>query len=533
MSCYLIRRLAAGVALILALTLITYEVFFLIPVNPACIVVACGPGSNTTDAEIKAADHRLGVDRPVLAQYGSFLWRLVRHGSLGRSWAGGFDVAANLEQVVPATASILLGGSMLLLLLAIPLGAISALHPYGLLDRGILIFSLLGIALHPFVIGLLLRSLFALRLHIAPGQGYCPLRGETSLLAPGAADAATAEPCGGFLDWSYHLYLPWLVFALFFLPLYTRIFRVAVLDTLGEQFIRTARAKGSSELRLLSKHVLRNAMLPILPMLAIDIGAAVTTAIYIETIFNIHGLGTEALTALSGDEGGYDLPTVVGIVFVVAGGVVILNLISDVALVALDPRITGRSGNRSPLQQLRDLPARRRLAVTAAAGAAVAIAVTFFSVDLSRSPSGPPLAVLAAGSHTLPDRWAELAPGGTVSIEIKRIRVGLHGWTVDARVKNQTHLPMSIVRGGGSSKVKPFALVIGGPDRTPEQLVATTFAPPLPTSLAAGASWIGAFGGAQPPPTLAHVHLSFGGFQTQRGFPPYTFVTSRAFVNGK
>src|SRR5512146_1509961 len=367
---FLLRRLGSGVLLILALTLVTYVVFFTIPANPTCLAVDCGPGNRTTPEQLAVARHQLGLDRPVLVQYGHFLWNLVRHGSFGESFTQRYTIGSALADALPATASIVLGGALLLVLLALPLGAISALRANGLVDRGVLAVSLVGIALHPFVVGLLLKKVFAQGLGIAPFAGYCPLRGRAAV---GSFNQTTV--CGGVLDWAYHLYLPWVVFALFFLPLYTRMFRARMLQTVGETYVRTARAKGASETRVLVRHVFRNAALPIVPMLAMDVGTAVTTAIYVETIFGIGGIGAFAVQALSGNDGGYDLPAVVGIVFVVACAVVVLNFLADVALVGLDPRITGRGGGRRVWRTADGRVDRRRVALSAAVAAAVAGAV--------------------------------------------------------------------------------------------------------------------------------------------------------------
>ncbi|HEY2939324.1 MAG TPA: ABC transporter permease [Gaiellaceae bacterium] len=133
--------------------------------------------------------------------------------------------------------------------------------------------------------------------------------------------------------------LPCVTFACFFLPLYTRMIRTRLLETLGEPFVLTARAKGASELRILRRHVLKNALLPIMTMLAMDMGTALTAAIYVETVFGLPGLGLVAVRAISGETGPFDLPVILGIVFVVAVTVVALTLVVDLLYGFLDPRI--------------------------------------------------------------------------------------------------------------------------------------------------------------------------------------------------
>ena len=167
MGAYIIRRLLSGVVMIFAVTLVTFAVFRLIPQVPACLVVPCGPHTVTTSAQIAAVNHRLGVDKPLPVQYGDFVWRIFRHGSFGGSWAG-FSIDSVLRASLPPTISILVGGVVLLILLAVPLAVLSALRAQTVVDRAVLFFAIFGIALHPFVIGLGLKTAFATHLHLAP-----------------------------------------------------------------------------------------------------------------------------------------------------------------------------------------------------------------------------------------------------------------------------------------------------------------------------------------------------------------------------
>lgn len=530
---YVVRRLASGVLLILALTLATYLVFYTIPANPTCLVLDCGPGNTTTPAQFAAARHELGLDQPVLEQYGRFLWRLVRHGSFGESFTQRNSIGSALEQAVPATASLVLGGALLLVLLALPLGLISALRPHGLLDRGVLGVSLVGIALHPFVVGLLILH-FAGRLGIAPPfSGYCPLHGHkaASSFWPG---------CGGPLDWAFSLYLPWIVFALFFLPLYTRMFRARLLETLREPYVRTARAKGASELRVLGRHVLRNGLLPILPMLAMDVGTAVTTAIYVEAIFKINGLGTLAVNALSGNAGSYDLPTIVGIVFVVACAVVVLNLIADIALVALDPRITGRAGKYGVWRDEEGRLSRRRLVVAVAAAALVGGGVAAAATVPHHGTGRASLATYTTGGAALPDHWSERfrLPGSYGSeglrVEIQRIVVGRKGWAVTARLENDVGQDLTITPGTGTyARQAGFQLQFPLQDKFGRRaytvLPALAFQPQLPATLPIGESWQGTFAGPGKLPRRTTIYIGFGLFSAVTSQRPTTFVTYRPF----
>ena len=340
MGPYIVRRLLSGIVLVFAITLVTFVVFRLIPQVPACIIVPCGPHTTTSDPQIRAANHRIGADRPIVVQYGKFVWQIVRHGSFGGSWAG-LPIDSTLRASLPPTISILVGGVLLLTLLAIPLAVLSALRAQEAIDRAVLAFALFGIALHPFVIGLGLRKAFAEHLHLVPYGGYCHLfpvhpPPQPTNVAP---QFLPPPPCGGPAAWAHHLILPWLTFAIFFLPLYTRMIRTRLLETIDEQHVVTARAKGASELRVVLRHVLRPAFLPLVTMIGMDLGAALTAAIYIETIYGFGGLGRLMLDTLSSPAGTFDLPVIGAIFFVVAVAIVLLNLVVDLLYAWFDPRI--------------------------------------------------------------------------------------------------------------------------------------------------------------------------------------------------
>jgi peptide/nickel transport system permease protein len=154
-----------------------------------------------------------------------------------------------------------------------------------------------------------------------------------------ATRQAIPPVCGGAHAWATHLILPWITFSAFFLPLYVRIIRSRVLETISDPHVATARAKGASELRVLLRHVLRPALVPVAPMVAMDMGGGLMAAIYIEVVFGFGGIGSTVLQVLSPDRAGYDLPVVAAIFFVIGLFIVFLNLIADIVQALLDPRI--------------------------------------------------------------------------------------------------------------------------------------------------------------------------------------------------
>jgi peptide/nickel transport system permease protein len=339
MPAYIVRRLLSGLLMLFAITLVTFAAFRLIPLPPGCLLVPCGPNTFTNDAQIRAAEHKLGADKPVPVQYAKFIWRIVRHGSFGRSWSGG-SIDQSMRAALPRTASVLLGGVVLLLLLAIPLGAISALHSQTLIDRAVLFFALFGIALHPLMVGVGLTRFFVGYLHVAPDGLYCHFWPSKPPPLPPNTPPQYAPPfCSGPLAWAHHLMLPWLTFALFFLPLYTRMIRARFLETLDTQYVMAARGRGVSETRLIRSHALRPALMPLVTMVGLDLGGALMACIYIETIYGLGGIGSVMLGALSTGNATYDLPLIAALFFVIAAFAIFVTFVVDVLYAWLDPRV--------------------------------------------------------------------------------------------------------------------------------------------------------------------------------------------------
>jgi peptide/nickel transport system permease protein len=185
-----------------------------------------------------------------------------------------------------------------------------------------MIAVLIGISAHPLWIGLMLSYLLGFRLHAFPLGGYC------DLFHP-------ATSCGGPVQWAYHLVLPWLTFAILFAALYVRMVRANVLDALDEDYVRTARAKGASSWRVLRSHVLRNALMPLVTMLGMDMGLMFGGAVFVETIFALPGLGRTSVLALQRQ----DLPTLMGVIVWSTTAILVFNLVVDLLYAWVDPRV--------------------------------------------------------------------------------------------------------------------------------------------------------------------------------------------------
>lgn len=320
---FLTRRIVWALFLLLAATIVTYLVFWAIPADPAT-----SSGGQLRVAQYNPAGaaelrHYWHLDEPIWKQYLLFLQRLVGHGSLGYSFVNRESVDTIVARAAPVTAALVLGGAVLWLTLAVPLGILAACRPRSLLDRSAMTFVLLGISAHPVWIGLILSYVFGYRLGLTPIAGYCNLF------------SARAGECNGAIRWFDHLLLPWLTFMLLFAALYVRLIRAAVMETLAEDYVRTTRAKGVSDRRLMAHHVLRNSLLPVVTIFGMDVGLAIGGAIFTENVFGLPGLGNEALQAYGYD----DMPAITGIVLFTAICVVVLNLVVDTVYSLLDPRI--------------------------------------------------------------------------------------------------------------------------------------------------------------------------------------------------
>jgi peptide/nickel transport system permease protein len=317
---YIIRRLLWAVVLFISVTLVTFVIFYIIPVDPARIAA----GKAASPAEIKIVAHRLYLDRPLYMQYLHFLGQLVLHHNLGYSYANRQAVNTTVLNAAPITASLVLGSVVVWMLVAVPVGVFSALRPRSIADRIAMTGVLTGISVHPVWLGLIASFILGFKLNLFPIQGYCAFTG-----------AAPGEICGGPWDWFYHLIVPWCVFAFLYAAFYVRMIRSNVLETLNEDYVRTARAKGAPERRVMTHHVIRNAMLPVVTMLGMDVALALGGAVLIEQVFGLPGLGYVALQSLNA----YDYPVTLGVVVFASILVIVFNLVVDLLYAWIDPRI--------------------------------------------------------------------------------------------------------------------------------------------------------------------------------------------------
>jgi len=324
---FALKRTLWAVVLFLGLSTVTFVLFFVLP--------HVEPGRRRRRVNITPPSP-VDVDshQSLAHQYGQFMWNLL-HGSLGTSSATGHDVLQTITTVTPATASLVMGGALLWMVIAIPLGLLAALRPRALTVRAVGAVFVVGLSAAPLWLGLVLSRVFGVWLGWLPPGGYC--------------DALGPEPdCGGPIPWTQHMILPWIAFALLFAGVYARMIRANATDVLRSGHVRTARAKGVSDGALLRSHVFAASLRPVLTMLVLDIGglamgALVGASIFVEEAFGINGLGRTIAQAAQRR----DLPMLAGAILFIAALVAIVNLAADLLAALVDPR-EGPARQRKP-----------------------------------------------------------------------------------------------------------------------------------------------------------------------------------------
>jgi peptide/nickel transport system permease protein len=303
---------------VLAISLITFFIYFVFP--PSDPTQTFTHGMRTAGASERMA-HYFGLDQPMYVQYGKFVGHFFLGDQYG--WPGlGFSFYTRaaerpliLSRLV-VTSQLILGAAVIWLVLGIAIGVVSALRPRTLADRASMGFALLAVSTPVFFLGLIALYVFWSKLGLSPGTGY-------------------ASMGNGLGDWAGHMVLPWVVLALLFAAFYARMMRGSLMETLGEDYVRTARAKGLPERRVIVRHALRASLVPVVTMLGMDLGQLFGGAVVTETVFNLPGLGALAIQSARRA----DLYTVVDITMIVAVAVAVLNLLVDLGYAFLDPRV--------------------------------------------------------------------------------------------------------------------------------------------------------------------------------------------------
>lgn len=317
MGRYIIRRLLWVIVLLLVVTAVTFLIFYALPsADPAVIRAGRSPNPQLI-AQIR---HTLGLDKPIYVQYWRYMKSVVLHFDFGYSYQNSQAVRKELFDRLPATISLTVGAVIVWLMIGLPIGVISAIRSRSFLDRMTMGGALLAISAPVYWLGLVGLYLFANDIGVIKVFD-----------GSGTYTGLTANPA----RWFGSLLLPWIVLAASFAAFYARLLRSNLIETMGEDYIRTARAKGLSERRVIGRHALRSAITPIVTILGLDIGTLLGGAILVETVFNIPGIGRLAYEGIINA----DLPVIQGTVLFGAFFIVIANLVVDITYAFLDPRV--------------------------------------------------------------------------------------------------------------------------------------------------------------------------------------------------
>lgn len=313
---FLLKRVLTGALVLWIISMLVFALFFAVPNNVARNMA----GHNATPTTIKLINQRLGLDQPLWEQYLKFVGKLL-HGDLGEDYYYQLPVTHVIGEALPITLSLVVGSAVIWMILGVGSGVLSAVRPRTFVDRAVTVTALVFYSVPSFVLGLTLLYFFYYKLTIA-GFPIFPAGGYKSF-----AD--------GLNQWFFHMILPWITLAMISAATYTRLTRGSMLEVLGEDYIKTARAKGISERRVTYRHALRSALTPVVTQFGIDVATLVGGAVITETVFSLPGIGYQSIKAIRNQ----DLPLILGVVLVASVAIVVANILVDLVYAVLDPRV--------------------------------------------------------------------------------------------------------------------------------------------------------------------------------------------------
>ena len=312
---FTVRRLLNMIFVLWAMSVLTFVIFMVLPgggEEQAALRIA---GRNANESTVETVKREWGLDEPYYQQYLDMMQKTFTGDLI--SYVNQINVREEIVRGIPRTFSLVIGAGIIWLFFGIVFGVLSAIYAGRFADRALNVLALIGISLPVFWVGLVLLYYLTDRIALFPPGGYTELGDDP-------------------VDWAYHLVLPWFALSILFIGFYSRVLRSNILDISNEDYVRTARAKGLSERRVLVRHTLRNALIPIVTLFGLDFGAALGGgAILTESVFGLQGVGQYAAEAT----GRLDLPPIMGVVLYGAFFIVLLNAIVDILYAYLDPRI--------------------------------------------------------------------------------------------------------------------------------------------------------------------------------------------------
>jgi peptide/nickel transport system permease protein len=311
MLSYIGRRILSTLPVMAIVALFVFSLLYIAPGDPAAVIA----GDQASPADVERIRAGLGLDRPFLVQFGSWVWHIL-HGDLGTSIFTNLPVSSMIGQRMEPTLSLMMVTLVMTLVIAVPLGVVAAWKAGSWIDRLIMTFAVFGFSLPVFVVGYILAYVFALQFEWLPVQGYTPIS-------------------TGFWPWLRNLILPAVALGCVYIALIARITRAAMLEVLQQDYIRTARAKGLGQGGILFVHALKNAAVPIVTVIGIGIALLIGGAVVTESVFAIPGLGRLTIDAILRR----DYPVIQGIVLLFSFIYVLVNLLIDITYTLVDPRI--------------------------------------------------------------------------------------------------------------------------------------------------------------------------------------------------
>ena len=318
MARFVVRRLFSMLVVLFAVSVLTFLIFNVIPNGDPAVRMA---GKQPTESQIEAIREEWGFDENIVVQYGTTMEKLFTGDMV--SYFTQLDVVDEIIKGIPRTLSLAIGAAIIWMAFGVGLGLFTAMRAGKVSDTLLTVLALIGISMPVFWIGALMNHYLGFELGLFPNGGYVEF---------------TESPA----DWAYHLILPWTALSILFIGVYSRVLRSNVLDTINEDYVRTARAKGLSERRVLFKHVLRNSLIPVVTLWGLDFAVVIGGgAILTETVFNLQGVGQYAADAILQ----LDVPPVLAVTMFGAFFVVVVNAVVDIAYAALDPRIRLEAGS--------------------------------------------------------------------------------------------------------------------------------------------------------------------------------------------
>lgn len=311
MGRFILRRLVGMVAVLFAVSVLTFLIFNVIPNSDPAQSMA---GKNANPRLVASISEEWGFDDPLPQQYLTMMRKIFSGDVI--SYSAREDVDERIVEGIPATFSLCIGAALIWMFFGILFGYLSAIRAGGLLDRALTVVAVTGISIPVFWLAAIFLNYLTYKTEIFPSGEYVEL---------------TADP----IQWAYHLVLPWVTLAIVYVGLYSRVLRANMLDAMNEGYVRTARAKGLGERQVMTRHVMRNSLIPIVTLFGLDFGALLGGAILVEAIFDLNGIGRYAYESLVN----LDLPPIMAIVLFGAFFVVLFNALVDVAYAYLDPRV--------------------------------------------------------------------------------------------------------------------------------------------------------------------------------------------------